>query len=343
MYYKNNFLEDIISTNQIFYYLNPNDNDMLSELNGNDLQDLFILIDDYSLSLRKNLGFKNGITFGFEIEVENVKNFKHMSSLIHNNLVNWKISDDISLNNGKEIISPILNDKEIYWNKLKKACDIIKKYANIDTNSGGHIHIGTQVLGNNKDSWINFIKLWATYENIIYRFSYGNSYEPRSRIENYASPLKTILLNDYKEIVNSNYSLEQILKKISHKRSQAVNFECVKDCNHILDKNTIEFRCPNGSIDPIIWQNNTSLFVNTLLYSKNSGFNNDIIEARNKALDDEYNDLKYYGKIYIDQALEFADMIFSNNLDKIYFLKQYLKSYNNISNKSKYNKSLVKK
>ena len=29
----------------------------------------------------------------------------------------------------------------------------------------------------------------------------------------------------------------------------------------------------------------------------------------------------------MDQALELCDMIFTNNLDKVYFLRQYLKSF----------------
>ena len=34
-----------------------------------------------------------------------------------------------------------------------------------------------------------------------------------------------------------------------------------------------------------------------------------------------------YNQIYLEQALELCDMIFDNNLDKIYFLRQYLKSF----------------
>ena len=32
-----------------------------------------------------------------------------------------------------------------------------------------------------------------------------------------------------------------------------------------------------------------------------------------------------YSRIYMEQAIEFADMIFDNNLDKVYFLRQYVK------------------
>ena len=40
------------------------------------------------------------------------------------------------------------------------------------------------------------------------------------------------------------------------------------------------------------------------------------------------NNLRAYNEtINLKQALEFCDLIFTNNLDKVYFLKQYLKSF----------------
>ena len=37
--------------------------------------------------------------------------------------------------------------------------------------------------------------------------------------------------------------------------------------------------------------------------------------------------LEKYNEIVLPQALELADLIFQNNYDKIYFLRQYLKSF----------------
>ena len=34
-----------------------------------------------------------------------------------------------------------------------------------------------------------------------------------------------------------------------------------------------------------------------------------------------------YRNIYLEQAIELADLIFKRNIDKIYFLRQYLKSF----------------
>lgn len=38
-----------------------------------------------------------------------------------------------------------------------------------------------------------------------------------------------------------------------------------------------------------------------------------------------------YNRINLPLALELVDMIFDNNLDKVYFLRQYLKNYQEIS------------
>ena len=37
--------------------------------------------------------------------------------------------------------------------------------------------------------------------------------------------------------------------------------------------------------------------------------------------------LSVYNYIDIGQALEFADLVFDNNFDKVYFLRQYFKSF----------------
>lgn len=64
---------------------------------------------------------------------------------------------DWTLCKGAEINSPILQDTKANWNNLNEVCLIVDSLASIGKNSGGHIHIGTQTLGNNRGSWLNFI------------------------------------------------------------------------------------------------------------------------------------------------------------------------------------------
>lgn len=314
----------------IFDYLDPLGNDELSEMKGFDLQDLLILIDDYYMQLRDSLGFDDSITFGMELEFEYAKK-NEIKSEINKSFPQeeWQIVTDGTLFNGLEINSPILIDKPSDWKDLEKICSIVNKYASIGRNSGGHIHIGTQVLGDKELSWLRFIKLWLIYENVIFRFAYGEFLTARPSTMEYAKPMMKDFKRFYRKFASSHANLDTIINHLSKERYCAVNFDnvCSDYCDEFIESNTIEFRCPNGSLDPVIWQNNVNLFVRMLLYSNNTAYNEDVIEQRYKNSMDKSSSLTLYNEIYLQQALEFCDMVFTNNFDKVCFLRQYLKSF----------------
>ena len=62
-------------------------------------------------------------------------------------------------------------------------------------------------------------------------------------------------------------------------------------------------------------------------YASSSSFDNDLVSKRFESIDVERVSLSYYSNVFLEEALELCDMIFDNNLDKIYFLRQYLKYY----------------
>ena len=135
-------------------------------------------------------------------------------------------------------------------------------------------------------------------------------------------------------------SLEAIFERIMYEKYSAFNLQNVEfeNSNFFSSGNTIEFRCPNGTLNSVIWQNNVNFFTKLLLYCRSEKFNNDIVFQRKRINSNEYNSLIYYDEIFLDQALELCDMIFDNNLDKLYFLRQYLKSFE-VSNNNNYIKS----
>ncbi len=317
--------------NEIFHYLKPHDNDMLSKMKDKDLKQLLYYLDDYYLDLRDSLNLNNKITFGLELESEYAcKDNIEQSLLELPTRKPWIAKEDGTLNNGIEINSPILKDNKKTWQELKEVCNILEKHSIIDTNCGGHIHIGTQILGNNTPAWLNFIKLWSVYENVIFRFSYGDYLTGRPEINTYAPPLASTLWKDYKKLKKYDLlNMEDIIDRIFRSRHQAVNFSNVDNTNNINkieENNTIEFRCPNGTLDPVIWQNNVNFFANLLSYSKSDQYNDDLIQKRRSINKTKYPNLNY-NNIYLPQSLELSDMLFDNNIDKIYFLRQYLKSF----------------
>lgn len=331
----------------IFHFIDPNDNDMLSKLSGNDLTDLLVLLDDYNLKLRDYLGFDKSVTFGLEIEVEKVKAYDIKNGIVkYFPSEEWCTSHDSSLNRGLEINSPVLRDSKKTWQDLNTICEIIKPNGIIDRKAGAHVHIGAHILGKEIDPWLNLFKLWSTYENIIYRFGYGTFLTARPQICEYAKPMSKDFWGEYEYLKDNCKVVWLAIKYVSLRRNQAVNFCNVSSA--FIDKfclgNTIEFRCPNGTVNSVIWQNNVNLFANLLLACKALPFD-DLINRRHQMIANKYDELRWYDEIFIDQALEFADIVFKNNLDKIYFLKQYLKSFETCKEKNDYpnEKTKIKK
>ena len=350
-----------------FSFLNLKSNDDLSHMKYDDAVEFIRRLREYKLALRDTLGLDENLTFGLEIEFENLifqynelicelseldllpstfyseSNLKSLSDYKKKNklwdigmspdkyldidpkeVFNWSVSRDLSLNNGAEITSPILVDKAEHWKDLKTVCDLASKFGEISTHSAGHVHVGTQVLGAEKKPWLNFLRLWSAYENVIYRFGY-NEYLTKHKNISYCKPISKMIFNAY-AFFGGNF--DRMLNYLSDSRSYAVNFQNVTlSDGKVIPFSTLEFRNPNGTLDPVIWQNNVNFFIKLLRYCKSDRFNEDNVNYRLKQRNKYSNDFESYNHIFTEQAIELADMIFNNNLDKIYFLRQYIKDF----------------
>lgn len=306
---------------RVFNYIKPNDNIKLSDLK-NDLCDYLVLINDYNLELRTSLDLNSNITIGLELEFENARVQKIKKYLKEHDLIDeWIVKSDGTLEDGAEINSPILKDFRSNWLTLKEVCDIVNSNAVIGTNAGSHIHFGAQILDSKTETWNNLLLLWSTYEEIIFRFGYGEYLAHRPNINSYAKNMK----NDFIRIMENKKNVQSLISLVCKEKYNAINFSNVKNYDNFSKQNTIEIRCPNGTLNPIVWQNNVNFFAKLLLYCKSPNFNRDLIESR---LEKTRNiSFKFYNEIFVDEALELCDLIFSNNIDKIYFLRQYLKAF----------------
>lgn len=331
-------MKDVENNNrEIFTLLNEKDNDTLSQMNNTDRVHLMMILRKYLLELRKTINIDKKIKFGTEIEFEDA-NREKIEENLYKTFPNyeWIVKDDLSLYNGAEAVSKILSDTEDTWNNLSKACEIISNNAKIVSGASAHIHICMNILGDNPKYWRNFAKLWMTYENIIFRFLYGEYTSPRTGIEKYSKPISKILIEDFPRIedrakMRSAFYIVKVLNAEDDRR-RAINFRNTSNAelynfDREANKNTIECRVANGTFNPIIWQNNINLLVKLLEYSKNDNFNDEILDKRLKEIKVKEipGSIYKYSQINIEEAIELADLIFTNNLDKIYFLRQYLK------------------
>ncbi|MEG0025777.1 MAG: amidoligase family protein [Bacilli bacterium] len=304
---------------------------MLQNLNIHEIKEL----DQAPFTLRNTLNIPSHISFGIEIEFEEAMyNIIQLRLNEIREIRKWQLTIDNSIYNnnlllGGEIISPICYDEKKTWQELKTICTILKNNrAQANFQSGGHIHLGSQILGNDVQSWINFVKIWIVYEKVIFKFGYGIKKEPRPFIETTAGPISLQLhyiinkQNQLKELNKLDYLT--FIDLIKNKKHQAINFNNINDYK-IKKDNTVELRSPNGSIEEIIIQNNINFFSKLFLYCKSKQFNYDKIEQKMALYDQKAYEFKRYNEENLEEALELSEMIFDNKLDKMYFLKQYLK------------------
>ena len=265
---------------------------------------LEIEFEDLLLDIAQDEIFKLPVDEGWNVVLEQtVDPFQGHSTFIH----------------GGECNSPICMDEidEVTtWKELKIVCDKLKELgAHCGELSGGHIHIGAQIFEANKNYLANFLKLWMIYENVIYQMGYAGK-GPRSVIDDNAKKMNYLLKDVIWDIddMDDYYALVTKLTRIFSDGAHGINFNKMKYDTFLLD-NTMEFRYPNGSLIPFVWQNNVNFITKLINYAKSNDFDNDFINFR--IVNDN---LLSYNNV----ALELANLIFNSDREKLYFLYQYL-------------------
>lgn len=306
-----------------------NDCYMFSELRGKDLQELLLEVSNYYLEYRSKLDLPRRVTFGAEIEYEDVSK-SIVDTFVKENLSrNWISKWDGSIIYGGEVTSPVMTDSKKCWNELQAICKFLDSHgANTSSKAGGHIHVGANVLNNNVESWKIFLKVYAIYEHVINRFSYGDKQNGRPNIKKYAADISNRIVSNI-AYINRLSSYQEIHSVLPHQRYCSVNFSNVcfnnKDITRLID--TIEFRSPNATTNEIIWQNNINAFTKLLLACDSDTINMDFLDYKLSKIDNNYYEQYMYDNIDLLGVLEFVDLIFDNNIDKIYFLRQYFKDF----------------
>lgn len=324
----------------------------LQTLSHNELNDLLEYLKTYKLQYKNKVNLPENLTFGIEIEGVG-KWFDSFSEKISDE--GWKIADDISLlDAGDEAISPILRNEPKSWGSIKYMCELLKNNGiYISDRCAGHIHYGHDgLIDEDSEKLFNIMKLWAAYESVIYKYSAGNFATLRDSIWEYAKPYAKHIKKLVENMGNNEFDYKTMIYLICKGRHYGVNIENL--WNAFASKNlpttvnnTIEVRVPNGTLNPVIWQNNIRFFGNLFTCATEAKFDDERIKYIIQKLPfSEYNvnrksDFSFYKHINLPLALELADTIFTDDDDKYSFLAQYLYGDNVFENPQEKEKTLV--
>ena len=305
-------------------------NDHFCEMRVRDKKRLLKYLKNYYIEYKPSLGLDDEMTFGIEIECE-VPYSECLNG--YDAYSDFKLEKELSAgHNGFEFKSPKLHDTVECWNEIKQTCEYLKRFCLVNSNCGGHIHFGADIFQDNTKYLKNLIYLWMAYEDIIYRFGNGETINTRFSADIYARPTVNVfeyfIMHD--ELFNDINKFLSIFKNITRNLGLNFNNYFLYYTHDNLEKNTVEMRTPNGTLEEVIWQNNVNFFGNLLKSAINDDldltklyFNIYGYDVQDDKLFNEYSRLNF------DKALELADLIYDNNRDKLDFLKQYVKNEKN--------------
>ena len=199
------------------------------------------------------------MTIGVEIESEGPCNWENIRETIDEAELDWVAKDDGSLQNGTEVASTILTESTASMEIFKICQELRRLRQTTSKRRGGHIHIGADYLTDIQD-WRNLRTIWNNAEGIFYAISNAKGEIPRQGVIEYASPISK-KDETFSETIklDSEDDLEKyikLLKEIQGSKYSGINYRNVGSSG----KNTIEFRLPNGTINPTTWVENINLF-----------------------------------------------------------------------------------
>ena len=241
--------------------------------------------------ITKSFSLPVNMTIGMEIESEG-ENFLEILKIF--DFMGWNAKSDISLDNGAEVVSPILyptNDtiKQIYI--VTKVLTDIKQHSS--SKCGGHIHIGADHL-TSKQAYANLLDIWCNTEKILYAICNGENEAPRKGVVDFAKPISpdvAIALEKGSVNLSNEQELDTFVKEL--KQFQKGRYYGINLLNINSEKNTIEFRMANGTLDPELWIDNINLFGGIIAISEELAH----IQEKDKLTEAEQKKLMIFNKL----------------------------------------------
>lgn len=284
------------------------------------------------IDLDSNLNLPEELTYGIEVEFEYakysaVRNVLEMLKFKKRISDGWKLKPEPSLEVSAysgEISSPILHDTEKSYEEIETICQILKYMDGRNTRRcAGHIHIGSNILEDNVDYYVRLTKIWTVFEPEIIRFSLGEYETIRDTMPKYASAAAPFLrhIDKFEVGLLGEYSYENFVKRFSIEKKMAISFFYLPE-----DKpfHTIEIRCPNGTLNPVIWKNNINFFTKLILSCRD---NTKDWKKINRMYHQIKNDCGSDREMLddIEKAKLLAEFVFDDEQDIKNFMLQYRK------------------
>ena len=274
------------------------------------IENLQIQLRNNPLEYRSKLTIPEKTNIGLELELDQVS-YDEVFKLVRKNFdSSWIVKEDKSLTKGRnaEIVSPVLQNKKHTWQLLQKMGELLTRLNPNYSKCSFQVNFDGSLLPSNEDK-IRFLKLYAMYEDIIYRFSKGEDAEYRESLDMYASPIILALKGALQ------YDAEAAIDLFSDNKRYGIVFKSKQDL--------IEFRTPNMTSNPILMQNYITAFYYLLRFATSHKYPKKEIDAYIDSFYKIYL-LEGYELLKTDKALKLSNMIFPHKQDQINFMHQYL-------------------
>lgn len=217
---------------------------------------------------------------------------------------------------GGELSSKMFYNEKSDWEELILFCNALKESgAYIDGDCSNHISVCADFIKENKKILLLFSKIIAVFENEITYFTYGEYLKQRKQFISNSNIVAGTLLNNLRTLnFEETESFRDLTYKLCHenygrtlRKFSAINLDFLWDKQTIGGGyNRIEFRYPNGSINPVIIQNNINFFLKIILAIINNRFDLDYLNFVLNKYQEEY-----FQKMYFWNALN------SENIKKL--------------------------
>ena len=165
---------------------------------------------------------------------------------------------------GVEITSPILKGSdENNTFQIQRICEMLRNSGQFSNETcGGHIHFGAKYL-KTADAFKRLLEIWYNSERVIYTISNKAGEIPREFVVGYAIPLSNDFMYEFEDGKNDRIITEPDLIRMKSLlvTRQSVRYDGLNFRNMFnRNKETIECRIPNGTLDPDVWIENINLF-----------------------------------------------------------------------------------